>query len=146
VERAPVVRPADSTILERCFGPGWIAIGDAAVSYDPLASRGLVGALSSGLEPPLVAAPEARLDAWQAELEASFATYRAERACLYVWRAWGRVSSRSTVGRGLHPARAPPGSVSCRPIATGGSSTRSSRSAGTPLDAGFSASDQKPRR
>ena len=50
VERAPVVRAADSTILERCFGPGWIAIGDAAVSYDPLASRGLVGALSSGLE------------------------------------------------------------------------------------------------
>jgi flavin-dependent dehydrogenase len=85
VERAPVARPADSTILERCFGPGWIAIGDAAVSYDPLASRGLVGALSSGLETPsLVAAPEARPDAWQAGLDASFATYRAERARLYV--------------------------------------------------------------
>jgi flavin-dependent dehydrogenase len=84
VERSPLVRPADSTILERCFGPGWIAIGDAALSYDPLASRGLVGALSSGLQTPsLVAAPEARLDAWQAGLEASFATYRAERARLY---------------------------------------------------------------
>jgi flavin-dependent dehydrogenase len=83
VERAPVARAADSTMLERCFGPGWIAIGDAAVSYDPLASRGLVGALSSGLEATsLVAAPEARLAAWQAGLEASFATYRAERARL----------------------------------------------------------------
>jgi flavin-dependent dehydrogenase len=81
VQRAPVVRPADSTILERCFGPGWIAIGDAAVSYDPLASRGLVGALSSGLETgSLVAAPEARLAAWQAGLEASFTSYRAQRA------------------------------------------------------------------
>jgi len=84
VERAPVVRAADSTILERCFGPGWVAIGDAAVSYDPLASRGLVSALSSGLEAAsLVAAPEARLAAWQAGLEASFETYRAERARLY---------------------------------------------------------------
>jgi len=83
VERAPVARAADSTILERCFGPGWIAIGDAAVSYDPLASRGLVGALSSGLEASsLVAAPEGRLADWQAGLEASFATYRAERARL----------------------------------------------------------------
>ena len=51
------------------------------MSYDPLASRGLVGALSSGLEATsLVAAPEARLAAWQAGLEASIATYRAERA------------------------------------------------------------------
>ena len=83
VERAPVARAADSTILERCFGPGWIAIGDAAVSYDPLASRGLIGALSSGLEATsLVAAPEARLADWQDGLEASFATYRAQRARL----------------------------------------------------------------
>jgi hypothetical protein len=36
-----------------------------AVSYDSLASRGLVGALSSGLEAgSLVAAPEARLAGW----------------------------------------------------------------------------------
>ena len=81
VERAPVARAADSTILERCFGPGWIAIGDAGVSYDPLASRGLVGALSSGLEAAsLVGASEAARADWQAGLEASFAAYRAERA------------------------------------------------------------------
>ena len=85
VVRAPVARAADSTILERCFGPGWIAIGDAAVSYDPLASRGLVGALSSGLEAgSLVAASEARLAAWQDGLEARFANYRWERARLHV--------------------------------------------------------------
>jgi len=83
VEGAPVARAADSTMLERCYGPGWIAIGDAAVSYDPLASRGLVAALTSGLEAAsLVGAPEPRLTAWQAALEASFATYRAERARL----------------------------------------------------------------
>lgn len=83
VEGKPVARAADSTILERCFGASWIAIGDAAVSYDPLASRGLVGALSSRLEAAsLVGAPQARLSAWQAELETSFARYRADRARL----------------------------------------------------------------
>ena len=83
VEGAPVARAADSTMLDRCFGARWIAIGDAAVSYDPLASRGLVGALASGLEAAsLVGAPEARLAAWQAGLEARFASYRAERARL----------------------------------------------------------------
>jgi len=84
VVRAPVVRAADSSLLGRCFGPGWIAIGDAAVSYDPLASRGIVGALSSGIEAAsLVGAPEARLAAWQAALTARFRAYRAERARLY---------------------------------------------------------------
>lgn len=83
VEGAPVTRAADSTMLERCFGERWIAIGDAAVSYDPLASRGLVGALSTGVEAAsLVGAPASRLTAWQAGLEASFAAYRAERARL----------------------------------------------------------------
>lgn len=84
VERGPVVRVADSSLLERCFGPGWLAIGDAAVSYDPLASRGLVGALASGLEAAsLVGASESLLTAWQEELAERFASYRAERARLY---------------------------------------------------------------
>ena len=69
VERPLVVRVADSSLLERCFGPGWIAIGDA---------------LSSGIEAAtLIGAPAARLAAWQASLEARFTTYRAERARLY---------------------------------------------------------------
>ena len=44
-----VVRPAESSMLERSAGSGWIAIGDAAASYDPIASRGLVAALESGI-------------------------------------------------------------------------------------------------
>jgi flavin-dependent dehydrogenase len=84
VERTPIVCAADSSLLERCFGAGWIAIGDAAASYDPLASRGLVGALSSGIEAAsLVGAAEAQLAAWQAALEDRFATYRTQRAQLY---------------------------------------------------------------
>ena len=60
-----------------------IAIGDAAVSYDPLASRGLVGALSSRLETVRCRGTGGRLAAWQADLEASFACYRVERARLH---------------------------------------------------------------
>lgn len=83
-ESALVVRAADSSLLERCFGERWIAIGDAAASYDPLASRGLVGALESGLEAAsLVGSTRARLAAWQTDLETRFATYLGERAQLY---------------------------------------------------------------
>jgi flavin-dependent dehydrogenase len=84
VERAPIARVADSSMLERCHGPGWIAIGDAAVSWDPLASRGLVAALASGLEvATLVDASDVRLRERQQGIEARFAAYRAERAQLY---------------------------------------------------------------
>jgi flavin-dependent dehydrogenase len=80
---APVVRAAGSSLLARCFGPGWIAIGDAAASHDPLASRGLAGALAGGLDAAaLVGAPEERLRSWQQSLEAGFARYLRERAQL----------------------------------------------------------------
>ncbi|UUX50981.1 tryptophan 7-halogenase [Nisaea acidiphila] len=36
---------ANSTVLETVAGDGWLAIGDAALSFDPLASRGLFNAL-----------------------------------------------------------------------------------------------------
>jgi len=75
-----IARAADSTLLEHCYGPGWMAIGDAAASYDPLASRGLISALSSGLEASsLVGAPESRLAAWQDELRQRFSAYHTER-------------------------------------------------------------------
>ena len=78
-----VTRAADSTMLEHCYGTQWIAIGDAAVSYDPLASRGLVSALGSGLEAAsLVGATESQLADWQRGLEKSFAAYRAEHTRL----------------------------------------------------------------
>lgn len=81
VDRACVTRAADSTILEQCYGPGWLAVGDAAVSYDPLASRGLVSALKSGLDAAaLVGASERELAAWQSEIETTFDRYCEERA------------------------------------------------------------------
>lgn len=43
-----IVRPAHSRRLDRAAGPGWIAVGDAASSFDPLSSQGILKALRSG--------------------------------------------------------------------------------------------------
>jgi len=40
---------ASSALLSRAAGEGWIAIGDAAASFDPIASQGLANALSTAL-------------------------------------------------------------------------------------------------
>lgn len=42
----PSVFPAMTGYLERAAGTGWLAVGDALLSMDPLTSSGIVGALS----------------------------------------------------------------------------------------------------
>ena len=42
--------PANSARLESYTGEGWIAVGDAAVSFDPLSSQGILTALFTGLK------------------------------------------------------------------------------------------------
>jgi len=85
-----VIRAADSSLLERSWGAAWLAIGDAAVSYDPLASRGLVSALASGIEAAtLVDAAETTLAARHADLEARFHAYLRQRQAHYAY-AGGR--------------------------------------------------------
>jgi flavin-dependent dehydrogenase len=44
-----IVRAAGSHILCPAVGPGWIAAGDAAASFDPLASMGVGHAMTSGI-------------------------------------------------------------------------------------------------
>jgi hypothetical protein len=44
-ETALSVTAANSARLAETAGDGWIAIGDAALSFDPIASRGLFNAL-----------------------------------------------------------------------------------------------------
>jgi flavin-dependent dehydrogenase len=38
---------ADSSALDRCAGEGWLAVGDSAAAFDPIASQGLSNALAS---------------------------------------------------------------------------------------------------
>lgn len=40
---------APGALLSACAGPGWLAVGDAAVAFDPIASQGLFNALYTGL-------------------------------------------------------------------------------------------------
>lgn len=41
---------ANSTILEQVAGPRWAAIGDAAISFDPLSSQGMFNAMASSMQ------------------------------------------------------------------------------------------------
>ncbi|MFL6214358.1 MAG: NAD(P)/FAD-dependent oxidoreductase [Blastocatellia bacterium] len=43
------VFPANSSRLNRVAGQDWIAVGDAALSFDPLAGQGIYNALRSGI-------------------------------------------------------------------------------------------------
>lgn len=43
------VQSAPSFRLDRAAGPGWLAVGDAAATYDPLSAQGIYKALANGL-------------------------------------------------------------------------------------------------
>jgi flavin-dependent dehydrogenase len=49
---APVIHSvaADSACLDRAAGPGWLAVGDALMSLDPLTSSGVSGALRDAVD------------------------------------------------------------------------------------------------
>lgn len=46
----PDVAYVESAFSERMSGDGWIAIGDAAMTFDPLSSHGLTSAIEQGIE------------------------------------------------------------------------------------------------
>lgn len=54
--------------LDRFHGPGWVACGDAAQSFDPIAAQGLFSALHGGME--VGAALDAALDGDDSRLQA----------------------------------------------------------------------------
>lgn len=48
-QRGPLrIVTAASYRLDRCVGPGWLAVGDAAMAWDPLSGKGIHIALESG--------------------------------------------------------------------------------------------------
>ena len=49
LQAAPRVVAANSSRLDRVSGRGWLAVGDAAMAFDPLSSQGLMQALASGI-------------------------------------------------------------------------------------------------
>ena len=49
LDGAPRVVAANSSRLDCVSGRDWLAVGDAAIAFDPLASQGLMHALASGI-------------------------------------------------------------------------------------------------
>lgn len=50
VRRGPRIVSANSSRLDRVMGEGWVAVGDAALAYDPLSSQGILAALETGAQ------------------------------------------------------------------------------------------------
>ena len=49
INSGPYIRIANSSILEKVSGENWLAVGDAAATYDPLSSKGILTAISDCL-------------------------------------------------------------------------------------------------
>ena len=62
------VIPASSGRLEACAGDDWIAIGDAAQSYDPCSGQGIVKALDTAINSAALISAQTRGEALNVEL------------------------------------------------------------------------------
>jgi len=84
----PFCANAVSTNLVQAHGDRWIAAGDAAQSFDPLSSQGIVSAIVGGnnAAAALIAAhswDDCALEKLQADLDGKYAAYLAERHVHY---------------------------------------------------------------
>ncbi len=80
-----LIKPASVSKLQHITGTGWLAVGDAAFSYDPLSSYGITAALGGGIYAGLAIASllngnEEALDAY------SFLQYKAFENCQVMLR------------------------------------------------------------
>ena len=94
-DAVPGTALAPSAILSRVVGPRWLAVGDAASSYDPISSQGITKALCDGeaaaaaIADALVSGGQARLLDYQDRVFAGFRDYLRLRRHLYgLERRW----------------------------------------------------------
>jgi flavin-dependent dehydrogenase len=89
----PRIFPAYSAYLEETAGDGWIAVGDAAASHDPLSSSGIARALHSGIAAAraihavLVQGRPHALTEYSRKMRESFELYWATRLRYYALEA-----------------------------------------------------------
>lgn len=83
-------RDARSLAAATPCGPGWFAVGDAALAFDPIAGQGLFNALRTGLATAeaILAASEADSSTYATEITRVASIYRERRQTLY--QAQGR--------------------------------------------------------
>lgn len=97
---------AATSLLEPCIGPGWLAVGDAASSLDPICARGLYKALEQACRLATVFADDASdqaLTDYQRDIEQNFARHLAVQNAAYQRQQrwphspfWQRRRARST--------------------------------------------------
>lgn len=95
VTHAPCAVPAHSAAADPPIGEGWLAVGDAALSLDPLSSQGLLNALFTGMAggdtaTAMLEDDSAAQHAYQARLSAIRSAYRANLAYYYGSESIGR--------------------------------------------------------
>ncbi|MFP2895410.1 NAD(P)/FAD-dependent oxidoreductase [Corallococcus sp. 4LFB] len=88
LEGVPRFVDASSARLATVCGPGWVAVGDAALTYDPIAAHGLTLALRTGIDAADALVADAQgdasaLPAYSTRLARAFDTYRREALRLY---------------------------------------------------------------
>lgn len=77
---------AATSLLDACAGPGWLAVGDAACSLDPICARGLHKALQQGCRLASVFADDCSTSAlthYQRDVEQEFTRYLGVQHTLY---------------------------------------------------------------
>ena len=85
---------ARSVWLERAAGDGWLACGDAALAFDPLAAQGLFNALYTGLAAAAAIVGSLNgeagaIEAYADEIDVVCAAYRGHLAAWYgIERRW----------------------------------------------------------
>jgi len=82
------VRPASSRRLDRIAGQGWLAVGDAAMSWDPLSSSGIYNGIDAGINAAdairrHLAGDRKALPRYAQQVEESFADYLRTRVKYY---------------------------------------------------------------
>ena len=80
---------ADTARLDRFHGDGWIAAGDAAASFDPLSSQGIMSAMQAGQRAADAVLGRESFSGYTAMIEASVQRYLVQRAAVYAQeRRW----------------------------------------------------------
>lgn len=79
---------APSLLLDNAVGDGWLAVGDAASTYDPISSQGIYKALSNGVEAAEIIAAflvgdVERLSDYHSSVASRFEDYLANRNYFY---------------------------------------------------------------
>ncbi|MGK4578914.1 NAD(P)/FAD-dependent oxidoreductase [Kitasatospora sp. HPMI-4] len=102
--------PAHSSHLDRPTGDGWIAVGDAAVAFDPISSQGILTALRTGMAGALALAAHldgdaGALEEYRAGVAAILTAYRRDHHSVY--RRESRWSDRVFWQRRHRPAPHP---------------------------------------